>query len=130
MKNLNIYLSSCLSAVDCMLGCGTLGYLVFKVQSAVFDTHCGTAFVTPRNPGIHPVMPNPAPTAAIFSELVITHKHGVHLFIEYYAVNCAFKKVIIKLIPERIYKSLLSRIIGFAKVTSLEILTHLITDIE
>ena len=32
------------------------------------------------------------------------------------------------MIPEKIYKSLSSRIIGFAKVTSLEILTHLITN--
>ena len=57
-----------------------------------------------------------------------THKHEVCSFNEYYAVDRACKKVISKLIPERIYKSLLSRIIGFAKVTSLEILTHLITE--
>ena len=38
------------------------------------------------------------------------------------------KKVIRQLIPEKIYKSLSSRIIGFTKVTSLKILTHLITE--
>ena len=38
------------------------------------------------------------------------------------------KKVVSKLILEKFYKSLSSRIIGFAKVTSLEILTHLITE--
>ena len=32
------------------------------------------------------------------------------------------------MIPEKIYKSLSSRIIGFAKFTSLETLTHLITE--
>ena len=37
-------------------------------------------------------------------------------------------KVISKLILEKSFKSLSSRIIGFAKVTSLEILTHLITE--
>ena len=32
------------------------------------------------------------------------------------------------LIPETFYKSLLNRLIGFSKVTSLAILTHLITE--
>ena len=36
------------------------------------------------------------------------------------------KEFISKLIPEKFYKSLSKRIIGFAKVTSLEIPTHLI----
>ena len=34
------------------------------------------------------------------------------------------------MIPEKFYKSLSIRIIGFAKVTSLEILTHLITEYD
>ena len=97
-------------------------------RTAVFNTHYGTRFVTPINPGIHPVMPNPAPTANILSELIRTHKHKVRLFNKYCAVNRASEKVVSKLIPEKIYKSLSSCIIGFAKVTSLEIITHLITE--
>ena len=73
MTNLNVYLHSCLSAVDCMLGCGTLGYLVLMAQPAVFHTHCVTKFITPIKLGIHPVMPNPSPTTAILSKLVRTH---------------------------------------------------------
>ena len=38
------------------------------------------------------------------------------------------EKVISKLIPQKFYKSLSSRIIGYAKVTSLEIMTHLISE--
>ena len=128
MTNLKVYLNLCLSEFGFTLGCGTFGYLVLTAQPAVFNTHYGTAFVTPRNPGIHPVMPNPAPTAAILSKLIRTHKHKVCLFNEYFAVNRACKKVISKLTPETFYKSLSRRIIGFAKVTSLEILTHLITE--
>ena len=126
--NLNVYLNSCSSAVDCTLGCVTLGYLVLTAHPAVFNTHCGTEFLSPRNPGIHPVMPDPAPTATIFSKLLGTHKQKVRLFNEYHEVNRACKKVISKLIPEKVYKSLSSRIICFTKVTSLEILTHLITE--
>ena len=75
MKNLNVYLNSCSSAVDFMLGCGTLGCgtlgcLVLTAQSAVFNTHCVTKFVILKNPDIHPVMPDPAPTAAILSEFL------------------------------------------------------------
>ena len=67
MLNLNVYLNSCFSAVDCTLVCGTLGYLVLTAQPAVFkfNTHCVTDFVTPMNQGIHPVMPDAAPRAAI-----------------------------------------------------------------
>ena len=54
-------------------------------------------------------------------DLVRTHKHEVHLFNEYHAVDRACKKVILKLTPQKFYKSLSSRIIGFTKVTSLEI---------
>ena len=73
-------------------------------------------------------MPNPAPTAAILFKLVRTHKHKVCLFNKYHAVNWACKKVISQLILEKYYKSLLSQIIGLAKVTCLQILNHLITE--
>ena len=128
ITNLNVYLNSCLSAVDCTLGCGMLGYLVLTAQPYVFDTHCVTKFVPPKNPGIHPVMPDPAPTDAILSELVRTHKHEVRLFNEYHAVDRACKKVILEFIPQKFYKSLLIHIIGYAKFTSLKIMTHLISE--
>ena len=111
MMNLNVYLKSCLSAVDCKLGCGTLGYLVLTAQPAVFNTHCVTKFITPKNPGIHLVMPDPAPTDVILSKLLRKHKHKVRLFTEYQTVDHACKNVISKLIPEKFYKSLLIRII-------------------
>ena len=128
MTKLNVYINSFLSAVDCTLGCGMLIYLVLTAQPSVFNTHCVTKFITTRNPGIRPVMPDPDPTATILSKLVRTHKHEVRLFNEYHAVDCACKKVISELILEKFYKYLSSRIIGFAKVTSLEILTHLISE--
>ena len=115
MTNLNVYLNLCSSAVDFTLGYGTLGYLVLTAQPAVFSTHCGTAFHVPTNPGIHTVIPDPTPTAVIFSELVRTHRHKVRLFNEYHTVDFTCKKVIDKLIPENYYKSLSRRIIGFTK---------------
>ena len=80
ITNLNVYLNSFSSAVDCTLVCVTLGYLVLTAQPAVFNTHCGTEFVTPRNLGIHLVIPNPVPTAAIFPNLSEqTNTRFVHL---------------------------------------------------
>ena len=73
-------------------------------------------------------MPDPTPAAAILSELVRTYRHKVRLFNEYHTVDRACKKIIRRLIPEKYYKSLLSCITSFVKVTSLEILTHLITE--
>ena len=100
ITNLNVYLNSCSSVVDSTLGCGASGYLVLTAQPAIFKSRCVTKFVTPKNPGIHPVIPDPAPTTAILSELVRTHKHEVRLFNMYHAVDCACKKVISKLIPQ------------------------------
>ena len=105
-----------------------LGYLVLTEHTAVFNTHCGTELVSPINPGINSVMPEKIPTAAILSELVRTHKHEVCLLNEYHTFDHACKEVISKLIPEKFYKSLSSRIIGFTKVTSLEVLTNIITE--
>ena len=126
MTNLKVYLNLFLPAVNCTLGCSTLEYLVLTAQPFVFNTHCGTAFCVPTNLGIHPVMPDPTPTAAILSGLVRTHKHEVRLFNKYHTVYHAYKKVISRFISEKYYKSLSSRVIGFAKVTSLQILTHLV----
>ena len=114
--------------MDCTLRCRTLGYLVLTAQPTVYNTHCVTSFITPRNPGIHLVIPNPAPTAAILSKLVRMHKHCVCLFNKHHSVDCACKTVIYKLILEKFYKSLSSRIIGLAKAKNLKVLTHLITE--
>ena len=40
----------------------------------------------------------------------------------------AIKRVIQRLIPAKFYESIASRLIGFSKVTSITILTHLITE--
>ena len=53
--------------------------------------------------------------------------HEVPLFNEYHSVDRTCKKVISNSIPEKLYKSLSSSIIGFAKVTILKILTHQIS---
>ena len=101
MTNLNVYLNSCLSVVDCTLGLRTLGYQVLASQLAILNTHCVTPFITPRNTGIHPVMSDPAPMAVILSELVKTQKHEVCLFNKYHAVDRACKKAILKLILQK-----------------------------
>ena len=128
MPNLNVYLDLCSSEVDYTLGCGTLEYLVLTAHPAVFNTQCDTVFCVPTNMGIHPVMTKPTITAEILSKLVRNHKHKVWLFNKYHAVDRSYKKDIRKLTPKKYYKSLPSRIIGFTKFTSLEILTHLITE--
>ena len=94
MTNLNVYLNPCSSAVDCTFGWRTFGYLVLTAQLSIFNTHCVMPFITPRNTGIHLVMPDSDPTAKILSKLVRTHKHEVCLFNESHAVNRACKKVI------------------------------------
>ena len=50
------------------------------------------------------------------------------MFNKYHAFNPACNKVVSKLILEKFYKFLSICIIGFAKVTILDIITHLITE--
>jgi len=97
-------------------------------QSAVFTTHCATVFIKPIHPGVHPVIPTPAPSVSALAIIVRDHKNDIHVFNKYHAVDKAVKRVIQRLIPEKFYKSLISRLIGFSKVTSLAILTHLISE--
>ena len=52
----------------------------------------------------------------------------MRLFNKYHAVDRACKKFISKLILEKFWKSLSSHIIGFAKFSSLDILTQLISE--
>ena len=80
MTNSNVDLNSCSSAVNFTLGCGALGYLVITAQTAMFSTHYGAPFLLLTNPGIHLVIPDPAPTAAILAELIRNHKHEVWIF--------------------------------------------------
>ena len=71
-------------------------------------------------------MPDPAQTAAIFRNRQNPQAKS-SLFIEYYVVYRVCKEVTSQLISEKYYKYLSSRIIGFGKVTCLQILTYLIT---
>jgi len=87
MPELNVYLKSCSLSVPCVLGCGTLGYLVFTAQPSIFTTHCATAFVRPVNPGIYPSIPTPAPSTAALSIIVREHKNEVRVFTECNAVD-------------------------------------------
>ena len=129
MTDVNVYLNACSSSINCSLGCGTLGYLVLTAQPSVFTTHNGNIdFVVPTHPGVHPDIPTPAPTAAVINTLTREHKEKLRLFNEYHAVDKACKRIVQKLIPQKFYKSLASRIIGFAKISCLTILTHLITE--
>ena len=104
-----------------------LVYLVLTVKPSVFSSDCGTTFLPPTNTGIHLVMPNPAPTAAVLSRVVRYHKHEVHSFNKYHAVDQACKNSVSQLISEKHYNYLLIIIIGLSKFTCLQILTHLIT---
>ena len=128
IMNLTVYLNLCSSPFNCTLGCSTLVYLVLTAHPAIFHTQCGTEFCVTTNLSIQIVIPNPTPTAAIFLEPVRTHKHDACLLNLYHKFDCACKKVVRKWIPEKYYNSLSSLIIGLAKVTSLQIFTHLITN--
>ena len=101
MTNLNVYLNSCSSTVDCTIGCGTLEYLVLTEQPSVFNTHCGTEFSCTDKYGHSSSHAQPNSNGRNFSKLVTTHNHEVRIFNEYHAVDCACKKVIRKFILDK-----------------------------
>ena len=101
LTDLGVYLNSCSSGIHSELGCGTLGYLVLTAQPAVFAVHCTATFVKPVKPGLHPTIPNPAPTGAVITIIVREHKENARVWKEYHMTDKACKKVVHALIPKK-----------------------------
>ena len=72
MMEVNDFLNACASSVHCILGNGTIGYLVLTAQPALFTIASPTSFFKPVNPGVL-VLADLATSAAVIETLTRPH---------------------------------------------------------
>jgi hypothetical protein len=84
-------------------------------------------FTVPDNPRATPVHQNNA-TAAQFSEANRAHTEAIRVYRTYNNVDQAFKKLIKYVFKDQFLNALSDKVLGYANRTSLDLLTHLLTN--
>jgi hypothetical protein len=113
-------------AIYSPLGTGTHGHLFLVVSDARYITLTGaaTAPVPPTNPGVHPVLGG---TAHEIAQAERVHKNELAQFKTCTIVDAHIKKLILAAVPATYIEELSDTVMGFANVTTLQILDHLRT---
>jgi hypothetical protein len=106
-------------------GNGLLGHYALVVDATAYLAKSGNiAFVPPIFPGKNPTHPAGA-TAPQITEINRQHKADITEFNTYHKTDAALRKQLIDAIPAEYIDILQDQEMGFANVTTLEIMTHL-----
>ena len=125
LKILNTHLNACYASVHSNLGYETLCYIFFTAPPATYNIICTLPFVSPVNAEPTLEMPDLAPTAIVFFELVHNHAEALLVWWEYNDVDRAINWIIKLITPQVYFWTLRKRDTGYATVRSLDILSHL-----
>ena len=106
------------------MGNGQLGLLILTVTPEVYALHSATAFVAPVNLGPTPTYPY-NPTQHQIQLANQQHAEALRVWKEYTLTDKALKQQLLSAISEQFYKALCNRTVGYANVTTLQILTYL-----
>ena len=107
------------------LGGGALGHLALTVPTAVYTTLSNTAFVVPVNPGTTPPALPANATAAQISANRDRYNDRLHVYRTYNNVQNALKQQLLAAVDDIYVRTLRNTHTGYARVTTLELLTHL-----
>jgi hypothetical protein len=108
-------------------GNGRLGHYALVVDNATYLAASNNiAFIAPVHPGANPVHPAAA-TGPQITEINRRYKAELAEFNTYHMTDAALKKQLIAAIPETYIDILQDQHMGFANVTSLQIMNHLQT---
>ena len=124
IRRVHLKLNANAASIQSHLGNGRLGLLALTVTPVVFNTLSHLPFVAPRNPGPNAVIP-PAQTAAQISTIRETYETQAKLYQQYDATDKALKQQLINAVDDMFISAISHRHIGYANVTTLQILTHL-----
>jgi hypothetical protein len=105
-------------------GChGHLGIIMTNEEYFAFEVD---VFPVPNNPG-----PSAAVVAGMMAAVIVEtsrlHKEAKNVYRAYHNVDQAIKKLIIESFDDAYLNALSDEIVGYANCTSLELLTHLLT---
>jgi hypothetical protein len=107
-------------------GGGRHGHLGIIMTNEEYFTIAVDVFPVPKNPG-----PSAAVvvgmTASVIAETTRLHREATQVYRAYHNVYQAIKKLIIESFDDAYLNALSDKIVGYAKCTSLQLLTHLLT---
>ena len=124
VKALHQKLNTNAASVRSHLGNGRLGLLYLTVTPEVYNTLSEVEFVPPQNPGPTVQYPDNA-TQYQIQAANKTHETATKLFNEYDACDRALKQLLIGAVDDIFINALCDRHVGYANVSTLNLLTHL-----
>ena len=125
LKTLKLLLSTNAASVISHLGNGALGLLWLIVSDTVYNTLSNTPFVPPLNPGPIPIIPALS-TGPVIASLTATHERASKIFHEYNNTDKALKQLLLGAVDDMFTSALKNRYIGYANVSTKQLLTHLL----
>lgn len=99
--------------------------MYLTVTPTVYNTQSATPFVPPVNPGVALVITQAMPTAAQITKAHRQHNSKAAIFKEYDDTDKALKALIMSVVDETYLRALRDRHVGYANLTTLQILRHL-----
>ena len=113
------------ASVPTTLGGGLLGHLSLVIPTTEYTTLTPTAFVTPINPG--PVLlPAAGATAAQLATAERVHSEDLRVWNLYQNTDKALKRQLLRAVEHVYLRALSNRNTGYANVTTLQLLQHLL----
>ena len=126
IAEVHLQLNANAASVQSHLGDGALGLLYLTVTPAVYNTLSLVPFIPPPNPGPDPIIPANA-TGPQINDIRLQFANATKLYKQYDTTDKALKQLLLGAVDDMFVRSLRNRHIGYANVTTLELLTHLYT---
>ena len=124
LAEINLKLNTNSASVHSHLLNGQLGLLYLTVLPDVYLTHSATPFVPPANVGPPPTVPNGS-TAVQTTSIRQQHELDTQLYRKYDTTDKALMSLLIASVDETYIWSLRNKYIGYANISTLQMLTNL-----
>ena len=126
IKELHIQLNANAASIFANLGDNQHGLLRLTVSNAQFNSVSIVPFVAPANSGVTSTYPTNASSARI-KQADDAHDKVYILFKEYTLADKTIKQLLLWVIEDKYYRTLRNNLIGYANVTSSDLIHHLYT---
>jgi hypothetical protein len=125
INNLHRVLKTNAASVPTALGGGVLGHLTLVLPAAEYANLSATAFPAPNNPGAT-IVPVAGATAAQLATAERVHKEQLRIWDLYHDSDKALKRQLLGAIENVYLRALSHRHTGYAYITTLQLLQHLL----